>query len=455
MANSSDENKAVLCPATLKLGELHWYILRASDLMYNKTTIEIKLREGKLSPIRQEHTDFGKEVGRDEINWWVFKKEPDIEELKKQTTRALEVTQKLKEASKLLSSKRAVTYPELLETLRNFAEKHEQEIDTLYQYVRWLNSRDPLAPTILFTYRVWGSTRMSDRTSKLDQNEAEPEAETVKRLTEIVLGLVNTLGTPVLSTAEYDIGSEIYESAAYDEESASEIKIPMDRVVRLASRLAFEECGEYFEMVRDSLRNILLDVDKFIEQRDFVNDDAFWQSFIKKATQTVKAENLLWDFKETLTMWHTGAKPETEQAKVAFAEDVASFANAHGGVLVIGVTDKREIVGIGSGRELENRLKFTSDVLSKHVEYSREIVRPRQIVLPDKDGNPKVCLVVVIADACEPVGVRDEQGRYTYPIRRESGLTRVSREEVFEPKMHRKNDNYDFLRELYQFVHEK
>jgi len=108
MANSSDENKTVFCPATLKLGELHWYILRASGLMYNKTTIEIKLREGKLSPIRQEHTDFGKEVGRDEINWWVFKKEPDIEELKKQTTRALEATQKLKEASKLLSGKRAV-----------------------------------------------------------------------------------------------------------------------------------------------------------------------------------------------------------------------------------------------------------------------------------------------------------------------------------------------------------
>ncbi len=229
----------------------------------------------------------------------------------------------------------------------------------------------------------------------------------------------------------------------------------MDRVVRLASRLAFEECAEYFELVRDSLRNILIDIDKFIEQRDFVNDDAFWQSFIKKATQTEKAENLLWDFKETLTMWHTGAKPETEQAKVAFAEDVASFANAHGGVLVIGVTDKREIVGIGSGRELENRLKFASDVLSKHVEYGREIFRLRQIILPDKDGNPKVCLVVVIADACEPVGVHDGHGHYTYPVRREAGVTRVSRKEVFNPKMYIKSDNYDFLRELYQFDHQK
>src|SRR5712692_10156549 len=107
MANSRDENEAVFCPATLKLGELHWYVLRASYLMDDKTTVKTKVGEGKLSPIRQEDTTFGREVGRDEINWWVFKKEPDIEELKKQTTRALEAVQKLKQGSELLSRKRA------------------------------------------------------------------------------------------------------------------------------------------------------------------------------------------------------------------------------------------------------------------------------------------------------------------------------------------------------------
>ena len=234
MVNSSDENEAVFCPATLKLGELHWYVLRASYQMHDKTIVEIKVGEGKLSPIRQEHTDFGKEVGRDEINWWVFKKEPDIAELKKQTTRALEAAQKLKEASELISGKRTVTYPELLDGLRRFAEHHEKEIDTLDQYVRWLNSRDALAPTILFTYRVWGSTRMSNRMVKLDESELEPKPETIKRLTEIILGLVTDLGTPILFKAEYEVGSEIYERTGYDEESASEIKIPMDRVVRLA-----------------------------------------------------------------------------------------------------------------------------------------------------------------------------------------------------------------------------
>jgi predicted HTH transcriptional regulator len=60
------------------------------------------------------------------------------------------------------------------------------------------------------------------------------------------------------------------------------------------------------------------------------------------------------------------------RSKAAFSEDVSSFANARGGVLVKGVTDNREIVGIGSGHELENKLKFAGDVLSEQLDYPRD-----------------------------------------------------------------------------------
>ena len=154
-------------------------------------------------------------------------------------------------------------------------------------------------------------------------------------------------------------------------------------------------------------------------------------------------------------MWHVNKNPERDKAKVTFGEDIAGFANASGGVLIVGITDKREIVGIGGGHELENRLKFASDVLAAHLEYPRTITRLQQVVVHDKHGSDKVCLLVVIAQACEPVGVNDGAGRYTYPIRRETGLTRVSRDEIFNPKRHMKSDNYDFLGELYRFVREK
>ena len=79
----------------------------------------------------------------------------------------------------------------------------------------------------------------------------------------------------------------------------------------------------------------------------------------------------------------------------------------------------------------------------------------RQVVIPRKDGTDKICLLAVIAQACEPVGVNDGSGRYIYPVRRETGLTMVPWDEILNPKIHMKSDNYDFLVELYQFVHEK
>jgi hypothetical protein len=442
-------NEAVFSPSTLMLGEIHWHILRASRLMYEKTVVETRHGESGLI-VQQGVTEFGKDVGRDEIDWWVFRKEHDLQELRERTSRTLNAAQQLKKASDLLDrGERPETYGELLQILRRFAEEHAAEIITLRDYVLWLASRDVLAPKILFTYRVWGSTRMGDREPRFDPGE-KPTKDTIERVTEIVLGLASSSGTPTLFRAEYEIGAEMWERV-HDEESAN-FTIATSRIVKRASAMVFEECAEYFEFIRESLRDIIFDIDKFIEQRDFVNDDAFWRAFIVKVSQTPKVELLLWDCKETLTMWHVKKEPERNQAKVTFCEDVANFANARGGVLIIGVTDHREIVGI---RELESKLKFAADVLAKHLEYPREMWRLRQIVVPGKDGADKVCVVVVIAQACEPVGVNDGAGRYTYPVRRETGLTRVARDEILNPKIHIKSDNYDFLHEIYQFVHEK
>ena len=61
---------------------------------------------------------------------------------------------------------------------------------------------------------------------------------------------------------------------------------------------------------------------------------AFWREFIPKAAKAKIAEPQLWDFKETLAIWHVKGSEERQKAKVTFAgEDVASFANASGGVL--------------------------------------------------------------------------------------------------------------------------
>jgi hypothetical protein len=174
------------------------------------------------------------------------------------------------------------------------------------------------------------------------------------------------------------------------------------------------------------------------------------ENFITKASKVKTAEPQLWDFKETLTVWHGKKDPERRQAKVVFAEDVASLANTSGRVLVIGVSDKREIVGIGDGRSLENRLKVARDVLEEFLEYDREIVTFRQIGMGEK--RDMVCLVIVVSQACSSVGVSDGEGRFSYPVRRETGIESVGRMDTPAIKSHRKRDNRDFLVELKQFT---
>jgi hypothetical protein len=90
-----DHNKVLASPPASHLAEIHLHILRASTFMHSQTTVK-KLAGPTGKFVQYEQTEFGKEVGRDEINWWVFKKEANLDELRKQTERALAATQVLK-----------------------------------------------------------------------------------------------------------------------------------------------------------------------------------------------------------------------------------------------------------------------------------------------------------------------------------------------------------------------
>jgi hypothetical protein len=114
--------------ATIKLGEIHWALLKSASAMDSKRWRQIRGTIGS----RNEDTDFGKEVGRDEIHWWIFKKEGDVDELLARTERTLESAQTLKNASAKLKTKEPKSYRDLLLTLKDLAEKHRAEIDSLH-----------------------------------------------------------------------------------------------------------------------------------------------------------------------------------------------------------------------------------------------------------------------------------------------------------------------------------
>jgi hypothetical protein len=325
---------ALFSDSTIKLGEIHGTILKSLHIMEAQRWIAVKKPFGSS----YEFTEFGKQVGLDEIHWWIFQKETDPDELLARTEEALSAAQALKTDSAKLKGTEPESYEGLLLSLRDFADSHRAEIDCLHRFVGLLEKRDAMAPRILFTYRVWGSTRMSDREMRLAGEDTVKWSEGAGRaLAEIVLG-VRQRGDLVYCDTYRELAFEIYESLDPEQMSGDPVIVPPEgTIIRRTGHAVYDNCATYFSEIRDSLRNIQLDIGKFNEQRDLYESDEFWRRFLLKACQVKTSEPQLWDFKETLRIWHVKDDPERRKAKVTLAEDVASFANVAGGVLVVGV----------------------------------------------------------------------------------------------------------------------
>ena len=451
---SASQRSSILTDSASMLGELHWYLLRSSKLMSDERNRVWEEFTYGIRIERREPTDLGREVGRDEIDWWINRKEQNTPELCERTEQAMAAAQTLRTKAMALRGFEPTSYDDLMAKFRGFVEDCRAEIGVLYEYVVWLNRRSVLAPEILFTYKVWGSTQMADRTINI--NFALPTAKeeapnTILRLTEIVLGLSDNHFLAV-QRAQMDLLGEAYESGAEDD-GEEPLQIPMDRIMRRTANRAIEECIIYFSELRNSLRDIVIHIGKREDTENIVNSDAFWRSFISKVTVEGRIEHELWDFKETLTMWHAANADARARAKVTIAEDIAAFANADGGCLLVGIRNDKTIVGVGdTERDRENRVKTLNDTLAKLIQYPRQIWRAHQLLANGTDGKEKLCLVVIVLRACEPVGVKDTNGSYTYPVRQGTGITRENPEKLRVSRIHDKNDNFDFLERLRQFV---
>lgn len=189
-----------------------------------------------------------------------------------------------------------------------------------------------------------------------------------------------------------------------------------------------------------------------------LRSDAFWNRFIKKVKDSPKTEQSQWDFKQTLNMWHLSQDNKKDEAELKFAELVAGFANANVGVVIIGVTNTppRKLVGVGDDLvALEGRQKYTRDVIAKYIQYPRDIVHFQLVNVVDENETRKICLLLVIARTSETVAVKDNQGRFTYPVRFETGLSRVDSSQILTKKLVLKSDSFDFIQSFNQMLYDK
>ena len=298
-----------------------------------------------------------------------------------------------------------------------------------------LYEKDPLAPSILFTYRVWGSTRISDRHMNIEKENIEDDLPNVWMASLITLGLLERYGYTI-------------KPSLYFEPSVSIGDDETQKFIASFNMEVLRDLAVFFEFLRNSFNNIILEAEHYSQEISLLNDGKFWIKFITKA-RTI-SETRLWDFKQTLDMWEVPEPSLKAKKQIEFCEQIASYANKKGGVLLIGITDKlRKVVGVN---DIETKMQTIGTKIKRWTDYNDDFWFLKEIKIADEKGVTRSCLIIAIAQTEREVGVKDELNRYSYPIRIETGKENEVFWKLNEQKFDVSKNNYDFLKELQEFL---
>ncbi|OLS16996.1 MAG: hypothetical protein HeimC3_50280 [Candidatus Heimdallarchaeota archaeon LC_3] len=212
---------------------------------------------------------------------------------------------------------------------------------------------------------------------------------------------------------------------------------------------SFSNLAIYFEFIRSSLRNVILELDGYFNSEAIINSDIYWRNLISQLMNSDKIESEYLDFKETLSLWHTKGE-EKRKKKIKICGIVAGFANNQGGIVVIGITDiiPRNIVGIN---DVEKKLIELDNLFSANIQgINSHFTKFNHIRIEDKNKTKRDCLIITIAQTREILYLKDINNSYFYPIRRGAGIVREDPEKIKKLKHNLaiKSNNYSFLKNL-------
>jgi hypothetical protein len=385
---------------------------------------------------RLKMTTFGREVGADIPRWWIFCRETEVTALWNDTKIAFLSAQTLVRATERVLRTPTTSYEQIIAALVRFLSSNASAIDALASYCSGLLAKDPLAPAILFSYAVWGSTRRSDR-SLQDYTPAQ-RANERGAYGELALGLRSRTGYTFYW--EYlDLMDQI------SDPDGGAVSVPHDTLLFATQAQLRENLVEYFTQIRDSLRHIDTLCQEYLLQETLYADDRFARRLLAKiAAEPAVSETDLWDLKKTFEMWHASPS-ERPRLVVQFAEDLAALANNRGGIILVGINNSdHRVVGVD---DIENRLKHLEEIRRTHVETEAAFVRMRSVTVAGR-----ACIVIIVGQTAEPVAVKQLNGSYSYPLRVGPGIQRVSRDEISSSKQHLKGVSFAFVSELAAWV---
>ncbi len=182
-------------------------------------------------------------------------------------------------------------------------------------------------------------------------------------------------------------------------------------------------------------------LDEYENQQLIIYNDKLWNKFVQKSLKG--EEDNLWDFKEILDWWnpHCGKK---DKKQVQFAEKVAGFANANGGVIIIGIkNDKpREIVGVD---KIEARGININKIIEQRTNIKATSYILRAILIQTQKNEEKYCLFLFIPQIKKTIEVRTIDSTISYPLRVGFEVIKKERTEIENIKQTVFLNNFNFV----------
>jgi len=200
-------------------------------------------------------------------------------------------------------------------------------------------------------------------------------------------------------------------------------------------------------------RNLDMDINKYRLQKSLIYNEDFWIKFVRKSMEDNRIENDLWDFKQTIDFWNITKIQELRKSKIKFCQQIASFANHQGGVLIIGISDKvpRNIIGLDYD-PLEKKVRDLKNLIKRQTDYNENYVNIEQIKLMDNNNSEKICLIINIAQTMEIIGVLQDNGSIIYKKRIGTSCETVKPKEIRKNKHTVYSDNFDYFSYLISYV---
>lgn len=442
------------CNSADILAHIHWHLLKANHAINDACYIRYEEPEsGRFKRSHYELTELGREVNHDPIHWWIFWKTKDVNSLRLKTEEALSAAETLHRSMQQFRI-RSGSYESIVRQISDFTDSHLSNLRKILDYISHLSGLDPMAPAILFTYTVWGTTQRHERS--VDGDFLDFSKETVSVTTDLIEAIyaLRFYHQPhMIDQIRSQLSYELYEKSSKDPESLESQSPSVDESEVLAQLAAEVRSGMavYFRELRDSFHAVMNEIEAYFNSNRLAVSRKFWEDLILKCIRTQESENELWDLKETLQVFCVREPKAKLKESVKFAERVAGFANSSGGVFIIGVSDKpRKLIGFPSS-EIEDRIKHVTEILDKHINTGRSYYKINQVGL-FHESVMKYCIVIAVAQTKDVLTVDDDTGHFSVPVRSASGLAHQTLREVTQSKQSVQVENFNYIERLREFI---